>query len=122
MQMTIIQMIRSPHRPGPLPGPLPGPMPRPMHRGMRIAAVAVAALALLLWHHDDTWAGPPSSDAGRKAEKATCNRADFRVIVDVGHTAEAPGAKSARGQREYDFNLRLAKLIEQKLLATGFEK
>jgi N-acetylmuramoyl-L-alanine amidase len=93
-----------------------------MQRGMRIAAVAVAALALLLWHHDDTWAGPPSPEAGRKAEKATCNRADFRVIVDVGHTAEAPGAKSARGQREYDFNLRLAKLIEQKLLATGFEK
>jgi N-acetylmuramoyl-L-alanine amidase len=30
--------------------------------------------------------------------------------------------RRARGQREYDFNLRLAKLMEQKLRATGFEK
>lgn len=91
-----------------------------MHRGLRIATVAAAALALLLCQIDHTWAQSP--DANRKAARATCNRADFRVIVDVGHTAEAPGAKSARGQREYDFNLRLAKLMEQKLLATGFEK
>jgi N-acetylmuramoyl-L-alanine amidase len=42
--------------------------------------------------------------------------------VDVGHTAKAPGAISARGFYEYDFNLRLATLIEQKLLAAGFAK
>jgi N-acetylmuramoyl-L-alanine amidase len=89
-----------------------------MRCGRRIATVAAASLALLLCQHDHTWA----LDASRKAEKATCNRTDFRVILDVGHTAEAPGAKSARGQREYDFNLRLAKLMEQKLRATGFEK
>jgi N-acetylmuramoyl-L-alanine amidase len=44
------------------------------------------------------------------------------VLVDVGHTAEAPGAKSARGLYEYDFNLRLAKLIEQQLTDAGFDK
>jgi hypothetical protein len=42
--------------------------------------------------------------------------------VDVGHTAESPGAPSARGFWEYDFNLRLATLIKQKLLAAGFGK
>jgi N-acetylmuramoyl-L-alanine amidase len=44
----------------------------------------------------------------------------FRVVVDVGHTAESPGAKSARGIWEYEFNLRLATLIEQDLLHAGF--
>jgi N-acetylmuramoyl-L-alanine amidase len=39
---------------------------------------------------------------------ANCQRAAFRVIVDVGHTAEVPGALSARGVPEYAFNLRLA--------------
>lgn len=53
---------------------------------------------------------------------ASCPRADFRVVLDVGHTAEAPGAKSARGLDEYDFNLRLAKLIDKALLDAGFAK
>jgi N-acetylmuramoyl-L-alanine amidase len=44
------------------------------------------------------------------------------VIVDVGHTAGKPGAKSARGADEYDFNLRLAKEVEQKLIGAGFER
>jgi N-acetylmuramoyl-L-alanine amidase len=44
-----------------------------------------------------------------------CARADFRVVLDVGHTAESPGAKSARGVDEYAFNLRLAKVIDQAL-------
>ena len=26
----------------------------------------------------------------------TCNRAAFRAVIDVGHTAQAPGATSAR--------------------------
>jgi N-acetylmuramoyl-L-alanine amidase len=42
--------------------------------------------------------------------------------VDVGHTAESPGAMSARGLWEYEFNLRLATLIEQDLLHAGFGK
>jgi N-acetylmuramoyl-L-alanine amidase len=44
------------------------------------------------------------------------------VVVDVGHTEEKVGAKSARGAGEYDFNLRLAKRIEQDLVAAGFAK
>jgi N-acetylmuramoyl-L-alanine amidase len=51
-----------------------------------------------------------------------CNRAGFRVIVDVGHTADVPGAISARGVTEYAFNLRLAKLISERLVDAGFWK
>ena len=44
------------------------------------------------------------------------------MVVDVGHTVEEPGARSARGVSEYDFNLRLATQIEQKLRDAGFAK
>ena len=53
---------------------------------------------------------------------ANCVRPDFRVVLDVGHTAKSPGAKSARGADEFDFNLRLAKQIDQALLEAGFAK
>jgi len=43
-------------------------------------------------------------------------------VLDVGHTAKSPGAKSARGADEFDFNLRLAKQIDQALLEAGFAK
>jgi N-acetylmuramoyl-L-alanine amidase len=71
-------------------------------------------------------ANPPAKTADKTADKGgeapTCDRAAFRVAVDVGHTEEVPGAKSARGNYEYDFNLRLAKLIDQKLRDAGFSK
>ena len=51
-----------------------------------------------------------------------CDAAKFRVIVDVGHTPEIPGAISARGATEYDFNLRLAKVIERKLNDSGYAR
>ena len=63
-----------------------------------------------------------AGNAEKKTPAPACNRASFRVVVDVGHTAEAPGAISARGAREYDFNLRLAKPIAQKLNESGFER
>src|SRR5215469_7799950 len=53
---------------------------------------------------------------------ATCDRAAFRLVLDVGHTAQVPGAKSARGAHEFDFNLRLAQLIEQQLVDADFAK
>src|SRR5438445_3114092 len=62
-------------------------------------------------------------EAGKaKAAGPTCDRAAFRLVLDVGHTAQVPGAKSARGLHEFDFNLRLAKLIEKDLLDAGFAK
>jgi N-acetylmuramoyl-L-alanine amidase len=51
---------------------------------------------------------------------ATCDPAKFRIVLDVGHTAESEGAISARNVAEFVFNLRLAQRIEEKLKAEGF--
>jgi N-acetylmuramoyl-L-alanine amidase len=51
-----------------------------------------------------------------------CKRADFRVVLDVGHTLAVPGADSARGVPEYTFNLALADTIKQSLVAAGFDR
>jgi N-acetylmuramoyl-L-alanine amidase len=51
-----------------------------------------------------------------------CDRAAFRLVVDVGHSAQIPGATSARGVPEYEFNLRLAKATERRLLESGFAR
>jgi N-acetylmuramoyl-L-alanine amidase len=74
------------------------------------AAVATTAL------HDV--AAQPRKTA--KQSEPSCNRAQFRVLLDVGHTAEEPGAISVRSVSEYDFNLRLARQIEQALTGAGF--
>ena len=50
----------------------------------------------------------------------TCDPAKFRIVVDVGHTAESGGANSARNVAEFLFNHRLARRIEQQLKADGF--
>lgn len=61
-----------------------------------------------------------------QAEKSklqrSCDHTQFRVLLDVGHTAEEPGAISVRSMTEYDFNLRLAREIERALLEAGFAK
>ena len=41
------------------------------------------------------------------------------VALDVGHTRVSPGAISATGHPEYEFNLRIAKLVETRLRETG---
>jgi len=64
-------------------------------------------------------AGAETSNA---APADRCNRSQFRVILDVGHTAEVPGAMSARGVSEYAFNLRLATQIKQKMIEAGFAR
>ena len=53
-----------------------------------------------------------------RSDQASCDRASFRVILDVGHTVERHGVLSARGATEYMFNLRLANQIEQSLPAS----
>jgi N-acetylmuramoyl-L-alanine amidase len=79
----------------------------------------VIGVALLLLHGacNSAWA-----EASAPGGSDRCNRGQFRVIVDVGHTAEVPGAISARGVGEYEFNLRLAKGIKQRLLDAGFAR
>ena len=49
-----------------------------------------------------------------------CDPQKFRIVLDVGHTAESEGAISARNVSEFVLNLRLAKRIEAKLKAEGF--
>src|SRR5262245_40092125 len=56
------------------------------------------------------------------AAKPTCDPAKYRIVVDVGHTAESEGAISARNVSEFVFNLRLARQVEVKLKAAGFSE
>jgi N-acetylmuramoyl-L-alanine amidase len=67
-------------------------------------------------------AAEPAAAPAKQAEAPTCDRAAFRMVVDVGHTEEVPGAMSARGAHEYEFNLKLATLIEEQLKGAGFAK
>lgn len=68
-------------------------------------------------------AGPIGAAATQpRPSDATCNREQFRVLLDVGHTAEEPGAISVRSVTEYDFNLALARRIEHSLNKAGFAK
>ena len=55
-----------------------------------------------------------------RADKPKCDPAKFRLIVDVGHTRKSDGAMSARNVPEYDFNLKLATRLVEKLKADGF--
>jgi N-acetylmuramoyl-L-alanine amidase len=64
----------------------------------------------------------PAAAGAAKPAAPQCDRDAFRLLLDVGHTAETPGAISARGVPEYQFNLRLAKTIERRLLDSGFPK
>jgi N-acetylmuramoyl-L-alanine amidase len=88
-----------------------------MTRPARTAAVVVAVLALLC-------AGTQLalSEEHAPAPAGSCRAADFRVVLDVGHTAEVPGAISAHGIPEFLFNLRLAEDAKQKLIEAGFDK
>jgi N-acetylmuramoyl-L-alanine amidase len=79
-------------------------------------------------------AASPKRHAARQAERKqatlkpsaskpaapTCDPSKFRIVVDVGHTAESEGAISARNVSEFVYNLRLARRIEEKLKAEGF--
>jgi N-acetylmuramoyl-L-alanine amidase len=58
----------------------------------------------------------------RGSDSASCARSAFRVLIDVGHTATSPGADSARGVPEYEFNLNLADVIVRSLHEAGFDK
>ncbi len=40
---------------------------------------------------------------------------DFKVAIDIGHSASSPGAISARGVPEYNFNRNMSRLLLAKL-------
>jgi len=65
--------------------------------------------------------GPIALDRSTlNAAGITCDPSKFRIVLDVGHTAESEGAISARNIAEFVFNRRLAQRIEEKLKAEGF--
>jgi len=65
-------------------------------------------------------AKPAPNPAASKLVTTRCDPQKFRIVVDVGHTAESEGAISARNKAEFIFNLRLARVVEEKLKAAGF--
>jgi len=89
----------------------------------RVGALSLVLLSILLWRGalDTAWAEAAAASPAR-TDRSNCNRAAFRVIVDVGHTVDRHGVLSARGTTEYRFNLRLANRIEQMLVDAGFAK
>jgi N-acetylmuramoyl-L-alanine amidase len=65
--------------------------------------------------------GPAALNPSALKPAATmCDPSTFRIVLDVGHTAESEGAISARNVAEFVFNQRLAQRIEEKLKADGF--
>jgi N-acetylmuramoyl-L-alanine amidase len=89
----------------------------------RVGLISLVALSLVLGQ--GAWccvSAEPAVNSDKKPRTPVCDRAAFRVAVDVGHTAESPGAPSARGFWEYDFNLRLATAIKKGLIDAGFGK
>ena len=88
----------------------------------KIALVQIVVLAVILVGaalqpvRADETATPQARDSG------SCARSQFRALIDVGHTATSPGADSARGVPEYEFNLKLADVIAQSLRDAGFDK
>jgi len=51
---------------------------------------------------------------------AACEKPSYKIVLDVGHTEEEPGAISARGIPEYRFNLGLAMDVYNQLNSKGF--
>ena len=88
---------------------------------MLTASIVVLSLIVPLAAFEPAW--PKEIEPARSAPKPSkCDRSQFRVILDVGHTVESQGAISARNVPEYDFNLRLATHLEQSLIEDGFNK
>jgi N-acetylmuramoyl-L-alanine amidase len=86
------------------PATLAKPAPSPKRHATKLAALGPVRL----------------SPAALKPVAARCEPSKFRIVLDVGHTAESEGAISARNVSEFIFNLRLAKRIAEKLKAEGF--
>ena len=91
--------------------------------GLRhVGAALFAILSILLYADGHPALSEEHVPPAAKPAQAACQRSDFRVVIDVGHTAEVPGAMSARGVPEYAFNLRLAQDVKQALVDAGFDK
>ena len=94
-----------------------------LHHGHRMLTALMVASSLTMSLAIFTPAWPEEiRQARREPQPSKCDRSQFRVILDVGHTADALGANSARNVPEYYFNYRLAAQIERILIEDGFDK
>jgi N-acetylmuramoyl-L-alanine amidase len=92
------------HTTSPKPAAVAKPATSPKPPTAKLAALRPAAL----------------NPSALKPVATMCDPSKFRIVLDVGHTAQSEGAISARNVAEFVFNLRLAQRIEQKLKAEGF--
>jgi N-acetylmuramoyl-L-alanine amidase len=91
------------------------------HRMLTALTVASSSLVLPLAVIEPAWP-EEIQQARREPQPSKCDRSQFRVILDIGHTADALGAISARNVPEYFFNYRLAAQIARSLIDDGFGK
>ncbi len=92
-------------------------------RSIVTISAVMMSLAVFVAAPGPAWTA--SSDKTHKKQVAAapkCDRGQFHLVVDVGHSEESHGAMSARNVPEYEFNLRLATEIEQSLIQDGFAK
>lgn len=54
--------------------------------------------------------------------RAECDRPDFVLAIDIGHSVRDPGATSARGVPEYQFNKRLAGRLLSAARKRGYDE
>ena len=87
----------------------------------KVIFLRIVALAMIL--AGTFWQPVRAEDSAthHASDSGSCARSAFRVLIDVGHTATSPGADSARGVPEYDFNLKLGDTIAQSLREAGFD-
>jgi N-acetylmuramoyl-L-alanine amidase len=84
-----------------------------------LAGTLVLCVGLLVAVRAQAEDKPP---AGDPPAEDTCRRATFKVLIDVGHTPEDPGAISAHGNPEYGYNLALANTAMTQLIDAGFRQ
>jgi N-acetylmuramoyl-L-alanine amidase len=82
---------------------------------LTLSALLAAAHARPAWSEEQ-------APAAVAPAHSNCQPSAFRVVVDVGHSVDVPGALSARGIPEYAFNLQLARQIKETLVGAGFDK
>jgi N-acetylmuramoyl-L-alanine amidase len=93
-----------------------------MHRiGRKVAASAAIASGLAIGFYVGM-AVDVAAEITARQQGVTCKPERFKIALDVGHTVENQGATSARGVKEYVFNLRLAKDMEKTLKDAGFSQ
>jgi N-acetylmuramoyl-L-alanine amidase len=66
--------------------------------------------------------GSIASEPAQGVSAGACEPARFPVAIDIGHDQARPGALSARGVPEFDFNLALAREVVAVLRAAGFTR